>query len=185
MTFEEQNIKGVYKITLNPILDKRGWFARSFCSKEFKEHGIRFDINQINHSYTSLKGSFRGIHYQFGKFAEYKLVRCIAGSVIDYAVDLRKNSRTLYQNIGVELSDSNLQMLLLPPGVGHAFQTLENNTSLIYLHSSFYNKEYEGGFKYNDPKINLNLPLEIMDISERDQNHSLIDSNFLGIDYEL
>lgn len=185
MIFEELAIQGVFQITLTPFSDERGWFARMFCNHEFAEHGIQFPINQINHSFTKTKGSFRGIHYQFGEYAEYKLVRCISGAVIDFAVDLRKGSSTLFQSVSAELSAENHRMLLLPPGVGHAFQSLEDNTALIYLHSSFYMKAFEGGIKYNDSKINLNLPLDIADISERDKNHPLLDTHFSGIEYEL
>jgi dTDP-4-dehydrorhamnose 3,5-epimerase len=185
MKFETTQIKGVYKISIQPIADDRGWFGRIFCSKEFALQNINFQINQINHSFTKNKGSFRGIHYQFGAFAEYKLVRCIEGAVQDFAVDLRQNSPTLFQSVAVELSPQNQTMLLLPPGVGHAFQTLENDTALIYLHSSFYNTQFEGGFRYNDAKINLHLPLPIQNISDRDLNYPLISENFKGIEYEL
>ncbi len=112
-------------------------------------------------------------------------MRCINGAVLDFAVDLRKNSATLLQHISLELSSQNHCMLLLPPGVGHAFQTLTDDATLLYLHSSYYNPQYEGGFRYNDEKIKLNLPLPIADISDRDVNHPNIGTNFLGIEYEL
>jgi len=185
MVFQELSIQGVFKISLNPVSDNRGWFNRLYCKEMFANAGIDFSITQINHSFTKMKGSFRGIHYQIAPFSEYKLITCISGAVLDFGVDLRKNSDTLFQSISVELSESNQQALLLPPGVGHAFQTLEDNTGLLYLHSSFYNKHYEGGIPYNDPKINLNLPLEIADISERDRKHPLIETNFQGIEYEV
>jgi dTDP-4-dehydrorhamnose 3,5-epimerase len=185
MKFEELSISGVFKITLNPKADHRGWFARTYCTQEMQANGIHFDITQINHSFTKTKGSFRGIHYQFGAFAEYKLVRCIAGAVLDFGIDLRKNSSTLYQHVAVELSATNHTMLLLPPGIGHAFQTIADDTALIYLHSSFYNAQFEGGVRHNDAKINLHLPLTIADISDRDLNHPLLAENFLGIEYEL
>jgi dTDP-4-dehydrorhamnose 3,5-epimerase len=185
MQFEQTKIEGVYIVKLSKHEDHRGWFARAYCENEFQNQGINFCIRQINHSFTKQRGSFRGVHYQFGKFSEHKLVKCISGSVIDFGVDLRKNSSTLFETVSVELTDSNNTMLLLPPGVGHGFQTLKDDTSLIYLHSSFYNKNYEGGFRYNDAKINLNLPLAISDISERDCKHPLINHNFLGVEYEV
>ncbi|MFZ4752520.1 MAG: dTDP-4-dehydrorhamnose 3,5-epimerase family protein [Chitinophagaceae bacterium] len=185
MKFEPLNIKGIYKITLDRFNDHRGWFVRNFCYERFTEVGINFQIQQVNHSYTKKKGSFRGIHFQFGPFAEYKLVRCISGRVLDFAVDLRRNSDTLFQSVSVELSSENDQMILIPPGVGHAFQTLEDNSALIYLHSSIYNCDYEGGIKYNDSKLKLKLPLEITEISERDKSLPNIKSNFIGLEYEL
>jgi dTDP-4-dehydrorhamnose 3,5-epimerase len=185
MIFEEQNIKGIFKVTLSPYIDNRGAFSRLFCEEEFAQAGIPFSCKQINQSFTKEKGSFRGIHYQFGAFAEWKLIRCIQGSVLDFGVDLRKNSSTLYKSFSIELTEDNHTMLLLPPGVGHAFQTLEENTTLVYFHSSFYNSKYEGGIKFDDPKIQLNLPLEITNLSERDKNHPLINTDFTGIDYEM
>lgn len=181
MKFEATSLEKVFVITLDKFIDERGWFNRMFCSREFEDRGIHFDVTQINQSFTALAGTFRGVHYQYGPFAEYKLVRCLKGSVLDFAVDLRKESKTLFKHFSVELSDSNNKMLLLPPCVGHAFQSLENNSELIYLHSSFYNKEYEGGVKYNDPLICLNLPKKITQISERDSNHSLLEKNFIGL----
>jgi dTDP-4-dehydrorhamnose 3,5-epimerase len=185
MLFEEQHIKGVFKITLEPRSDDRGWFARAYCNNEFSAAGIHFNITQINHSFTKTRGSFRGIHYQTSPFAEYKLVRCINGAVLDFAVDLRINSPTILQHVSVELSSDNYAMLLLPPGVGHAFQSLSDDATLLYLHSSYYNQQFEGGIRYNDEKIKLNLPLTIADISDRDLNHPLLNKHFLGIEYEL
>lgn len=185
MVFEEQNIKGIYKISLSTFKDDRGAFARLFCEEEFLKAGINFSCKQINQSFTKEKGSFRGIHYQFGPFAEWKLIRCLQGGVMDYGVDLRQNSPTLFQSFSIELSEDNETMLLLPPGVGHAFQTLKENTTLIYFHSSYYNPTFEGGVKFDDLKIQLNLPLEITNLSERDKNHPLINTHFTGIEYEM
>jgi len=90
MIFEEQNIKGIFKVTLSPFIDNRGAFSRLFCEEEFAQAGIPFSCKQVNQSFTKEKGSFRGIHYQFGAFAEWKLIRCIQGSILDFGVDLRK-----------------------------------------------------------------------------------------------
>ena len=185
MTCKELDIEGVYEITQTPFEDERGWFARIYCEEEFQTFGLQIIWKQINESFTKNKGSFRGIHYQFGPYAEYKLIRCITGSVMDFGVDLRKNSPTLNRHVCVELSQMNRKMLLLPPGVGHAFQTLSDNTTLIYCHSNFYNKAFEGGVRFNDSKIQLYLPLEVSDISERDKNHPLLNEQFSGITYEM
>ncbi len=182
MTFEEQSISGIYKITLQSFRDDRGAFARLFCTQELAKQGLTVSCEQINQSYTKEKGSFRGIHYQFGPFAETKIIRCIRGRILDIGVDLRKNSPTLLSSYALELSEDNDTLLLLPPGVGHAFQTLTDDCTLIYFHSSFYNPAFEGGVRYDDPKINLNLPLPVANISTRDMNHPLLTSNFSGID---
>ena len=182
MKFEQQSISGIYKITLHSFRDDRGAFARLFCSQELGAQGLDVRCQQINQSFTKDKGSFRGVHFQFGPFAETKIVRCLSGRILDFGVDLRKNSPTLFSSYAVELSEDNDTMLLLPPGVGHAFQTLTDNCTLIYFHSSFYNPAFEGGVRYDDPKINLNLPLPIANISTRDMNHPLLTSNFSGIE---
>lgn len=182
MTFEEQNIKGIYKITLEPITDNRGWFARVFCENQFKGAGIHFKCLQVNHSFTKEKGTFRGIHFQFGNYAEYKLIRCISGSVLDFGVDLRKDSETLFCHYSLELNSENNTMLLLSPGIGHAFQTLQGNSTLNYFHSANYNPLFEGGIRFDDPKINLKLPLKIKNLSERDKTHPFLNDKFTGLE---
>lgn len=184
MLFIEQSIKGVYLIEANVIEDNRGHFFRTFCADEFSQIGLNIQWKQSNHSFTKKKGTFRGVHFQTAPYSEYKLIRCIAGAVLDFGVDLRKQSSTLYQHVSVELTSENHQMLLLPPGVGHGFQTLMDNTALIYMHSELYKPKFEGGVFYDDNKIKLPLPLQITEISDRDKNYGLIPESFKGIDYE-
>lgn len=184
MKFIEQNIKGVYLIEAKVIEDNRGYFFRTYCDDEFSQIGLNIQWKQSNHSFTRKKGTFRGVHFQTAPFSEYKLIRCIAGAVMDFGVDLRRNSPTLYQHISAELTEDNHQMLLLPPGVGHGFQTLMDNSALIYMHSALYKPDFEGGVFYDDEKIKLPLPLQITEISDRDKNYGLIPDNFDGIDYE-
>jgi len=121
------------------------------------------------------------MHFQYPPKAEIKIVKCLYGSVFDVAIDLRKNSPTLLQWHGEVLSAENKKMIYIPEGFAHGFQTLENNSELLYLHTEFYSPKYEGGIRYNDPRINIKWPLEISYISNRDNEFNLLDNNFLGI----
>ncbi len=182
MKFNATPLEGSYVIELSRTGDSRGWFVRTFCKDEFeKEIGHTKEWVQMNHSFTSVKGTIRGMHYQLSPFTEIKLVRCIAGEVFDAIVDLRKDSSTYLQWFGTILSAENKKMLYVPEGFAHGFQTLSENAELIYQHSAFYNPEAESGIKYNDPAINIQWPLEVEEISERDKNHQLIDSTFKSL----
>ena len=135
----------------------------------------------MNHSFTKHKGAIRGMHFQLPPFKEIKLVRCIAGSVYDVIVDLRKDSATFLKSVGVELSAQNKKMIYIPEGFAHGFQALSEDCELIYHHSEFYTPGAEGGIQYNDPKINIDWLRPVTNISERDTKHPLLDDNFKGI----
>jgi len=181
MTFTKTLLKGSYEIALNTFTDERGWFARTYCKNEFSEIGHTAEWLQMNHSFTKDKGAIRGMHYQLPPFSEIKMVRCIAGAVFDVIIDLRKDSPTFLQWVGTELSAQNKKMLYIPEGFAHGFQTLGNDCELIYHHSQFYTPGAEGGIKFDDPKININWPLAVTNISERDSRHPLLDENFKGL----
>ncbi len=181
MTFIETILKGSYVISLKPFNDNRGWFARTYCKKEFAEIGHNKEWVQMNHSFTAEKGTVRGIHFQHPPFSEIKMIRCIAGAVLDVIVDIRQGSPTFLQHVSVELSASNKQMMYIPVGFAHGFQTLEENTELIYHHSEYYQPSVEGGLKYNDAILNIKWQLPTINISERDNDHPLLDGNFKGI----
>jgi dTDP-4-dehydrorhamnose 3,5-epimerase len=181
MIFTETALKGSFIISLEPYSDDRGWFARTYCKKEFAVIGHDKEWVQLNHSFTADKGTVRGMHFQHPPFSEIKMVRCIAGAVLDVIVDIRKDSPTFLQHISVNLSAANKQMIYIPMGFAHGFQTLEHNTELIYHHTEFYQPGVEGGLLYNDPLLNIQWPLPIQNISERDIKHSLLDNNFKGI----
>jgi len=181
MIFNETNLKGSYILELKSLEDNRGFFLRSFCKNDFKEIGLSKEIVQINHTKTYNKGAFRGFHFQYPPFAETKIIRCIKGKVLDIFIDLRFNSPTFLQNYRVELSEKNLKTVFIPEGFAHGFQVLEDNSEMLYFHTAFYNKEYEGGLNYLDPKLSISLPIEITEISERDKNHQFINQNFKGI----
>lgn len=181
MIFTETVLKGSFIISLEPYSDERGWFARTYCKKEFAAIGHDKEWVQMNHSFTVDKGTVRGMHFQHPPFSEIKMVRCIAGAVLDVIVDIRKDSPTFLQHINVSLSADNKKMIYIPHGFAHGFQTLEDNTELIYHHSEYYQPGVEGGLRYNDKALNIQWPLSIQNISERDTNHSLLDNNFNGI----
>lgn len=181
MIFTGTILKGSYIIDLEPLGDERGWFARTYCKNEFSKIGHTKEWVQLNHSFTSLKGTIRGMHYQLPPFSEIKLVRCISGAVYDVIIDLRKGSPTFLHYFAEELSSTNKKMIYIPEGFAHGFQTLTDDCELIYHHSQFYTPGVEGGIKYDEPKINIEWPLPILTISSRDNAHSFIDDNFKGL----
>jgi len=181
MIFTETILKGSYEISLTPHGDSRGWFARTYCKQEFEQIGHRQEWVQLNHSYSSQKATLRGMHFQHAPYAEIKMLRCIAGAVYDVIIDLRKDSPTFLKWYGTELSAQNKKMLYIPAGFAHGFQTMSDNTELIYHHSQFYTPSAEAGIRYDDKTINIAWPLAISEISPRDTNHPLIDSTFKGL----
>jgi dTDP-4-dehydrorhamnose 3,5-epimerase len=181
MIFNPIFLSGSFIIEPKVLEDDRGWFARFYCKNEFKGIGHEKEWVQLNHSVTNKKGAIRGMHYQVQPFREIKMVKCIAGAVYDVIIDLRKDSSTFLKWFGTELSAKNRKMLYIPEGFAHGFQCLEDDCELIYHHSEFYTPNSEGGIKYDDPVINIEWPLAVTVISQRDQSHPLLDENFKGI----
>ncbi|MCD4680091.1 MAG: dTDP-4-dehydrorhamnose 3,5-epimerase [Bacteroidales bacterium] len=181
MKFTETKLKGSYIIELELQSDERGFFARVFCKNEFEDIGLANNIVQINDSYNKCEGTLRGMHYQSPPKAEDKIVRCIAGSIYDVIIDIRKNSKTFGQWFGVELSAENRKMIFVPKGFAHGFLTMKDNTEVLYYPTEYYSPEYEGGIRYNDPKIGIQWPHSIIRISKRDERYELISDNFEGI----
>lgn len=181
MIFTETKLSGSYVIGLEPYTDERGWFARTYCKNEFAAIGHDAEWVQLNHSYTKQSGAIRGMHYQLPPFSEIKLVRCIAGAVFDVIIDLRAGSPTFLQGFGTEISAANKNMMYIPAGFAHGFQTLSDDAELIYHHSQFYKPDVEGGISYDDPKVKIEWPLDLTTISERDMEHPFLDDNFKGI----
>jgi dTDP-4-dehydrorhamnose 3,5-epimerase len=164
-----------------PHQDTRGAFARWFCEKELRDFIGDRHIVQINHSRTLAVGALRGLHFQHSPHAEIKLVRCLAGKVWDVAVDLRRHSSTFLQWHAEELSLENRRMMIIPEGFAHGFQVLLPGSELLYLHTAFYSPDAEGGLRYDDPRLGINWPLAVNDLSGRDKQHALIDDNFQGL----
>lgn len=181
MIFKATKLTGSYEVKLTPHMDSRGWFARFFCKNEFKQIGHTREWVQMNHSFTIQKGAIRGMHFQYPPEGEIKLVRCISGAVYDVIIDLRKASPTFLQWYGIELTADTKNMLYIPEGFAHGFQTLTENCELIYLHTGFYTPTGEGGVRYDDPAVKIQWPLPVSELSERDKKHSFIDQYFEGI----
>ena len=171
MKFEKTKLDGAWIIDINKLEDERGFFARTFCQKEFIEHGLKTRIAQCNVSYNKKKGTFRGMHLQVSPFQEAKLVQCTSGAIHDVIIDLRPDSPTYLEHIGVNLSAQDYRMLYIPEGFAHGFLTLEENTNVFYQMSEFYAPECARGFRWNDPAFKMSLPAEIQVISERDANY--------------
>lgn len=174
-------LASVYKLHLQPLGDPRGCLTRLFCEQELKVLLDSRHIAQINHSQTRQRGSVRGLHFQYSPYAEIKLITCLRGVVFDVAVDIRAGSPTFLQWFGLELSAENGEMILIPEGCAHGFQTLSDDAELLYLHTAPYSPESEGGLHYADPRLGIAWPLPLADISPRDQNHALLSAGFSGI----
>ena len=175
MKFIETKLKGAYVIELEPIRDDRGFFARSFCQKEFEKMSLNAKLAQGNTSFNHRKGTLRGMHFQLPPKAEVKLVRCIRGSIFDVIVDLRENSPTYCQWIGAELTADNRNMLYVPEGFAHGYQALEDDTEVTYQVSEFYSPEHERGMRWDDPAFGIAWPLANPILSPKDQAHPLME----------
>jgi len=171
MVFKKTELNGSYIIELEPLEDERGFFARSFCQKEFEKHGLNFQCVQCNISYNKKKGTIRGMHYQEAPHQEAKLVSCIQGAIYDVIIDLRKDSLTYCHWFPVELTADNYKMLYVPEGFAHGFQTLEDDTVVFYQMSEFYHPEFVRGVRWDDSTFVINWPLKQRVISHRDQSY--------------
>ena len=169
MIFIETRLKGAFIIDLERREDSRGFFARTFCQKEFEDHGLKSVIAQANVASNLKRGTLRGMHFQFPPAAETKLVRATRGAIVDIIVDLRPESPTFLDHIAVELNEDNQRALYVPERFAHGYQVLRDNTDTSYQVGASYSPENESGLMYNDPRLALSWPLEISAISEKDQ----------------
>lgn len=170
MIFTETKLKGAFIVDLEPFDDERGFFARAWCKREFREHGLSSDVKQVNLSYNIRKGTLRGMHYQIEPYGEAKMVRAVRGAIYDVIIDLRPDSPTYQEWIGVELSMKSHRLLYVPENFGHGFQTLTDDAEVLYQVSQFYTPGAERGIRYNDPTFAIEWPLDVTAISEKDQN---------------
>ena len=173
MIFEETKLKGAFIIDVKRLEDERGFFGRIWCKKEFEEHGLNANAVQANVSYNKLKGTLRGMHFQTPPYSETKTVRCTAGAIYDVIVDIRPDSPTFKQWVGVELTEENFRMLYVPEGFAHGFITLTDHASVHYMVTEFYTPGAEGGLRYNDPAFNIVWPIQPLVVSDKDRNHPL------------
>ena len=153
------------------LVDERGFFARTYCRKEFESRGLNPNLVQCNISFNKKKATLRGMHYQAKPYEEAKLVRCTIGRIYDVAVDLRSDSQTFMQWAAVDLSAENRKMLYIPEGFAHGFQTLMDNTEILYLISEFYHPECARGVRWNDPAFRIKWPDAKWIISDRDRQY--------------
>lgn len=170
MIFTPTALKDAYEIELKKIGDDRGFFGRAFCANEFKEHGIATEFVQCNLSRSADKYTLRGFHLQKGEAAEDKLVRCTKGRILDVIIDIRPDSPTYKQHIGVELTEDNHKMLLVPRGFAHSFITLEEDCEVFYMVSNYYTPDQEAGIRWNDPAFDIKWPTDKPVLSAKDES---------------
>ncbi len=178
MQFHKTPLPDAYLIDLEKLGDDRGFFARTFCQREFAELGLPSEFVQVNNSLTADRGTLRGMHYQLAPEAETKLVRCIRGAFWDCILDLRPNSETFGQWFGEELSAENRRMMLVPKGFAHGFITLTDDTEAFYLVDSFYSPDHERGVRWDDPRFGIQWPLEPTVVSPKDAEHPDFDRDY-------
>lgn len=168
MRFSPLRISGAWLVELEPHIDDRGSFARTFCEREFAAHGLVTHLPQHSRSRNAMQGVLRGMHYQTAPHMEVKLVSCTRGAIFDVCLDLRQGSPTFLQWQGCELSEDNGRQLYIPEGCAHGFQSLTDRSEVMYRISSFFEPTASAGVRYNDPAFSINWPLEVSSISERD-----------------
>ncbi|MBL8490631.1 MAG: dTDP-4-dehydrorhamnose 3,5-epimerase [Rhodocyclaceae bacterium] len=168
MKFTATPIPGVYVVDIQPAEDERGFFARAWCQREMAGQGLCPELAQVSLSFNRHRGTLRGLHYQAAPHGEAKLVRCTRGAMFDVAVDLRPGSPARLRWHGVELSADNRRALYIPEGCAHGFQTLADDTEILYMISTFHHAESARGLRFDDPAIGIPWPLEPRCVSDRD-----------------
>jgi len=171
MIFTETKLPSAFTIEPERLEDDRGFFTRSWCCREFEAHGLNPRLVQCDISFSRKRGTLRGMHYQVAPFWEVKLVRCTRGSIYDAIIDLRPESPTFKEHVGVILSAENHKMLYVPEGFAHGFVTLEDRTEVFYQMSEFYSPAHGRGVRWNDPTFNISWPLIPTVVSERDRTY--------------
>jgi dTDP-4-dehydrorhamnose 3,5-epimerase len=183
MRYLDTPLAGLVVIELEPVTDSRGFFARTWCHKEFTERGLSTELRQAGIAFNRLRGTVRGMHFQRPPFGETKIVRCTAGALFDVAVDLRPDSPTYRRHFAIELSADNRTALYIPEGFAHGYQTLVDDTEASYWISQFYAPEYAAGIRWNDPALGIEWPLETTEISDRDRNLPTVEEYAADVRY--
>jgi len=171
MKFYETELKGAYIIELEKFEDERGFFTRVWDKKIMQDQGLKSDLVQMSFSFSKKKGTLRGMHFQEEPFREVKIVKCIQGKIFDVIIDLRVESRTYKKWIGIELSADKQKMIYVPEGFAHGFQTLEDNTHVLYQMSNWFSPEHEKGIRWDDKDFNIKWPITDLIISKKDLSH--------------
>ena len=182
MNFIPTKLDGVWIVEPKVFGDHRGFFMESWSKRAFEEAGLHYDFVQDNHSSSMVKGTLRGIHFQKGDKAQAKLVRCVKGTVLDVAVDLRPSSPTYKQWVGVELSAENKRQLLIPRGFGHGFVTLTDDVEFLYKADNFYAPEADGGIRWNDPELAVEWGVENPILSKKDSESPFLKDAVTGFE---
>lgn len=177
----ELPILGLKRVERMRLEDNRGFLERVFCKQSLEAAGWLEPIAQINRTYTAKNGTVRGMHFQYAPYTEMKLIQCIRGEVWDVAIDIRKGSPTFLQWHAEILSSANCFAMLIPEGFAHGFQSLTDDVEMLYCHSSPYTSRAEGGLHPNDQILNINWPLKITELSNRDSSHPKITDEFIGL----
>ncbi len=175
MHFTNTQVEGAWIVDPDPRHDERGRFMRAWCGREFEEHGIHFLPVQANMQFNPRKGTLRGLHLQTAPALEAKLVRCTRGAVFDVVVDLRPDSASFGRWCGVELTPENGRMLYIPEQCAHGFQSIEDNSEVMYLTSAFYAPESCRGARFDDPAFGIRWPMPVSAISEQDRSWPLME----------
>jgi dTDP-4-dehydrorhamnose 3,5-epimerase len=168
MNFIETRLKGAFVIEMERHVDNRGFFARAFCQREFRDHGLKPVIAQANIAFNHVRGTLRGMHFQYPPAAETKIVRCTRGAILDIIVDLRPESPTYLDHVAVELTADNHRTLYVPERFAHGYQVLDDRTETSYQVGEFYTPGVEGGLLHDDPRLGLDWPLPVSEISPKD-----------------
>ncbi len=169
MIFCETTLKGAFTLQPERLEDERGFFARSWCEREFEAHSLNTKVVQCNISFNKKRGTLRGMHFQKVPHEEVRLVRCTMGAIYDVIVDIRPLSKTFKQWYSIELTANNRKILYIPEGFAHGFITLEKDTEVFYQMSEFYAPESASGVRWNDPAFKIIWPIETTVISEKDE----------------
>lgn len=174
MLFAETELAGVYVVDLEPFSDARGFFARAFCAEDFLKLGLVATVAQVNLSHNPKRGTIRGLHYLLPPAKEAKLIRCTRGAICDVLVDTRPESTTYLKHLAIELSADNRKAIYVPPSVAHGYQSLVDDTEILYHVGDTYVPALERGVRWDDPAVAINWPLPVSEISAKDQNWPLL-----------
>jgi dTDP-4-dehydrorhamnose 3,5-epimerase len=169
--FAETELKGVFIVEVDKLVDARGFFARVWCEQELRGQDLNPRIAQCSISFNHKRGTLRGMHYQVAPHEEAKLVRCTAGAIYDVVLDLRPDSSTYTRWTSVELTALNRRMMYIPEGCAHGFQTLEDETEVLYLISQVYDAASARGVRWNDPAFSIEWPAANRTLSDRDRTY--------------
>lgn len=177
MKFQSTKLAGVFILEIDRIADERGFFARSWCNRLAAEAGIKKQVVQENISFNERAGTVRGMHFQRAPSAEAKVVRCTSGAIHDVIVDLREGSSSYLDNIAVELTEENRRAVFIDEGCAHGFQTLADATEVHYMMMNYYDPGAASGIRHDDPQIDVRWPLPVTEISTKDQQWPLLESD--------